>query len=109
MVSEGSNLSFIINGLINAGLRPTRQRKLLAKLVFSNGNRHFSAEEICRAVRKLRVGVSRATVYNTLNQFTQAGFLKEVVVNAGQSLFDTNLDDHYHFYHENEGALVDIP
>jgi len=108
MVSEGVNLSFVISGLINAGLRPTRQRKLLAKLIFSNAHHHFSAEEICRAVRKMRVGVSRATVYNTLNQFAKAGFLREVVVNAGQSLFDTNLDDHYHFYHENEGELVDI-
>ncbi len=109
MVSEGGNLSSIIKGLISSGLRPTRQRKLLAKIIFSKGNHHFSAEEICRAVRKLRAGVSRATVYNTLNQFTEAGFLREVVVSSGQSLFDTNLDNHYHFYDEVDGKLIDIP
>ena len=109
MVSEGVNVSSILKGLISYGLRPTRQRKLLAKFIFSKGNHHFSAEEICRAVRKLRAGVSRATVYNTLNQFTEAGFLREVVVSSGQSLFDTNLDNHYHFYDEVDGKLIDIP
>jgi Fur family iron response transcriptional regulator len=53
--------------------------------------------------------VSLATVYNTLNQFTEAGLLREIVVDAGRSYFDTNVSDHHHFFHEGTGMLADIP
>ena len=53
--------------------------------------------------------MSLATVYNTLHQFTRAGLLREVVVEAGRSYFDTNTTQHHHFYYGDDGALVDIP
>ena len=53
--------------------------------------------------------VSLATVYNTLHQFTEAGLLREVVVEPGRSYFDTNTDDHHHFFCEANGMLQDIP
>jgi len=52
---------------------------------------------------------SLATVYNTLHQFTAAGLLREVVVEPGRSYFDTNIDDHHHFFSESVGTLQDIP
>jgi hypothetical protein len=55
------------------------------------------------------VRVSLATIYNTLHQFTQAGLLREIVVDAGRSYFDTNISDHHHFFHERTGMLADIP
>ncbi len=55
------------------------------------------------------VRVSLATVYNTLHQFTEAKLLREVVVEPGRSYFDTNVDDHHHFYFEQSGRLQDIP
>ncbi len=74
-----------------AGLRPTRQRLALAKLLFDRGDRHLTAEQLHGDVLKARVHVSQATVYNTLHQFTRAGLLREVVVEAGRSYFDTNV------------------
>ena len=53
-------------------------------------------------------GVSKATVYNTLHQFTDAGLLREVVVNPGTSHFDTNMGDHHHLYYEDSGELRDV-
>ena len=53
--------------------------------------------------------VSLATVYNTLHQFTSAGLLREVVVDLGQSYFDTNTSHHHHFFDESTGELSDIP
>ena len=38
------------------------------------------------------------TVYNTLNQFTDAGLLRRVTVHKEYSLFDTNIEHHHHFY-----------
>jgi Fur family transcriptional regulator, iron response regulator len=55
------------------------------------------------------IPVSLATVYNTLHQFTSVGLLREVVVDMGQSYFDTNTSHHHHFFDETTRALTDIP
>jgi Fur family iron response transcriptional regulator len=92
-----------------AGLRPTRQRLALARLLFDRGDRHVSAEQLHDEALTAKVRVSLATVYNTLHQFTLLGMLREVVVEAGRSYFDTNTSDHHHFFFENGGQLQDIP
>lgn len=98
----------IAEKLRTAGLRPTRQRLALAKILFGNGDRHVSAEDLHREACAAKVLVSVATVYNTLNQFTAAGLLREVAIEGDRSFFDTNTSNHFHFYHEKEGRLFDI-
>ena len=100
--------SDLIERLKDAGLRPTRQRLALAKLLFESGNRHLTAEQLFVEAREADVRVSLATIYNTLHQFTGAGLLREVVVDSGRSYFDTNIGDHHHFYVEDTGALLDV-
>jgi Fur family iron response transcriptional regulator len=95
--------------LRHAGLRPTRQRVELASLLFRDCDRHVTAESLHDEVTKTGVKVSLATVYNTLHQFTQAGLLRQVIVDAARSYFDTNTGDHQHFFLEKEGLLIDIP
>jgi len=95
--------------LRQAGLRPTRQRVELAGLLFSDHDRHVTAESLHDEVTAAGVKVSLATVYNTLHQFTEAGLLRQVIVDAARSYFDTNTGDHQHFFLEDEGMLVDIP
>jgi Fur family transcriptional regulator, iron response regulator len=95
--------------LRGVGLRPTRQRVALAGLLFRHGDRHVSAESLHAEATKAGFGVSLATVYNTLHQFTEAGLLQQVVVDAGRSYFDTNIGEHQHFYYADEGELIDIP
>ena len=92
-----------------AGLRPTRQRLALAQLLWGHGDRHVTAEQLHGQAASAAVRVSLATVYNTLHQFTEAGLLQEVVVEPGRSYFDTNIDDHHHFFSEPAGTLQDIP
>jgi Fur family iron response transcriptional regulator len=92
-----------------AGLRPTRQRIELARLLFREGDRHVTAESLAEEGSKAGIRVSLATVYNTLHQFQAAGLLRQVVVDASRSYFDTNVGDHQHFFLENEGLLIDIP
>jgi Fur family iron response transcriptional regulator len=101
--------SSALDRLRGAGLRPTRQRLALARLLFDKGHRHVSAEQLHGEAVGSEVRVSLATVYNTLHQFTTAGLLNEVVVEPARSYFDTNVDDHHHFFFEDTGALVDIP
>lgn len=94
--------------LRTAGLRPTRQRLELAGLLFRDDDRHLTAEGLHAEAQDAGVQVSLATVYNTLHQFTEAGLLRQVVVDAARSYFDTNVGDHQHFYCEDEGRLIDI-
>jgi Fur family iron response transcriptional regulator len=98
-----------LDRLRSAGLRPTRQRLALAKLLFDGCDRHISAEQLHGEALTSNIRVSLATVYNTLHQFTDAGMLREIVVDAGRSYFDTNTSDHHHFFFSTTGRLEDIP
>ena len=92
-----------------AGLRPTRQRMALGWLLFGKGARHLTAEMLYEEATLSKVPVSLATVYNTLNQLTDAGLLRQVSVDGTKTYFDTNVSEHHHFFIEGENALVDIP
>ncbi len=90
-----------------AGLRPTRQRLALAKLLFT-ADRHVTAEGLHEEAILAQMPVSLATVYNALHQFTEAGLLRQVAVDGARTYFDTNTSDHHHFYVEGEDRVLDI-
>ncbi|MBL8630730.1 MAG: transcriptional repressor [Rhodospirillaceae bacterium] len=96
----------VLNRLRAAGLRPTRQRLALAKLLFAHGPRHVTAESL---FNEARGNLSLATVYNALHDFTEKGLLREISIKSGQSYFDTNTTAHHHFYFEKTGKLQDVP
>ena len=98
-----------IKKIESSGIRPTKQRRVLAKILFEKGNRHLSADELFHDVKKEDRKISMATVYNTLKQFTSLGLVREVVVDQNKSLYCTNHKSHYHLYIEDEGKIVDIP
>ncbi|WP_347313682.1 iron response transcriptional regulator IrrA [Defluviimonas sp. SAOS-178_SWC] len=96
--------------LAQAELRPTRQRLALAGLLVGDGkDRHVTAEGLHAAATRAGEPVSLATVYNTLRAFCEAGLVNEISVDGSRSYFDTRLDDHPHFFWEEEGRLVDAP
>lgn len=98
----------VLERLKTVNLRPTRQRMALARLLFENGDRHVTAESLHSEAQTADIKVSLATIYNTLHQFTNAGLLREVVVEQGRSYFDTNTQEHHHFFFEDSGQLMDI-
>ena len=104
-----SDYNKVIKKLNNSGVRPTKQRMVLAKLLFEKGKRHVSAEDLYTEVRKEDRRISLATVYNTLKQFTKLDIVKEVVLDQNKSLYCNNNKSHYHLYIEDEGKVVDIP
>jgi len=104
-----SDYNQAIKKLSKNGIRPTKQRIILAKLLFEKGDRHISAEELFEEVRKEDRKISLATIYNTLKQFTSLGLLKELVIDQNKSIYCTNHHKHYHLYVEDEGTLIDIP
>ena len=106
---EESSRTDIKTKLREVGLRPTRQRVALAELLFETGDRHVTAEVLHEEAERGSFRISLATVYNTLNQFTEAGLLREVAVEGSKAYFDTNTSDHHHFFFETSGRLADIP
>jgi len=94
-----------LDRLRNAGLRSTRQRLALAKLLFDGQNRHVTAEILHGEALEASVRVSLATVYNTLHQFNEVGLLREIVVDSGRSYFDTNISEHHHIYNERHPGI----
>jgi Fur family transcriptional regulator, iron response regulator len=92
-----------------AGLRPTLQRRALAKLLFGSGDRHVTAEQLHEEAVTAGERVSLATVYNTLHQLKASGLLREIALDGHRAYFDTNTSNHNHFYYEKAGVLTDIP
>jgi len=95
--------------LRRSGLRPTRQRLALAKLLFAGEDRHVTAEMLHADAVAAGQRVSLATVYNTLHQFKRAGLLRELAIDGSRTVFDTNTSNHNHFFIERDGHLLDIP
>jgi Fur family iron response transcriptional regulator len=94
--------------LRSAGLRPTRQRLMLGRLLFANGHRHVTAEALFDEAMAADMQLSLATVYNTLNQLTEAGLLRRIAADGSKSFFDTDTSVHPHFYLEGEDVLIDV-
>jgi Fur family iron response transcriptional regulator len=95
--------------LRQAKLRPTRQRLALGRLLFGNGDRHVTAEQLHAEVAGFGEHVSLATVYNTLHQFKRAGLVRELAIEGSKAYFDTNTSNHNHFLLEATAELMDIP
>jgi Fur family transcriptional regulator, iron response regulator len=95
--------------LRQAGMRPTQQRLVLGSLLFANGGRHVTAATLHAEAAAAGIHLSLATVYNTLNQFTDAGLLRQIGVDGSISHFDTNPTAHHHFFVDHENRLLDVP
>ena len=108
--TQGETHRIVDQWLAKGGLRPTRQRVILARRLIGDGkNRNVTAESLFAASNDHADKVSLATVYNTLRAFCDAGLMREITVDGAKSYFDTNMSDHPHFYWEDSAELVDAP
>ena len=96
--------------LRTSGLRPTRQRLAICKLLFNRKKTfHFTVEKLKKiAERESKEKISVATLYNTVQAFKEKGYLKEIAIKGNKTFFDTNTSHHHHFYDEDMSQLVDI-
>ena len=97
-----------LNSLKNSPLKITKQRVDIIKILFKDGNDHFTAEDVHRKIEKLGLNISLATVYNCLNQFTDHNIIKSVKTSCNKIYFDTNITSHHHFFCKNSSTLIDI-
>lgn len=92
----------------NCGILPTPQRIEIAEILLKEPQ-HLSAEQVIERLQAKGSRVSKATVYNTLNLFTERGLVNECVVDPERRFYDSNTDAHHHFYNLDTGELIDIP
>ena len=99
-----------IDKLRSSGLRPTRQRLKLCKVLFNRSTTfHFTINDLKKQIsEKLNEKISLATIYNTVHAFKKKGYLKEILINSDKSYFDTNTKIHHHFFDNSTKELVDI-
>lgn len=91
------------------GLRPTRQRRVLARLLFNGAGRHVDAQMLHTEAATTNEKLSLATVYNALREFEHAGLIRRVAVPSERVWFDTDTGAHRHFFIESEGRVLDVP
>lgn len=95
--------------LQDAGLRCTRQRIELGRLLFAKGDRHFTADLLHEEARHNQIPVSLATIYNTLQLFMNVGLVRRLATGGQKAWFDTNVSEHHHLVLEDESRIIDIP
>ena len=92
--------------LRESGLRPTKQRLYICNVLFNRKNTfHFTIENLKKIIKKK---ISQATLYNTVHALKEKGYLKEIILKGNQTFFDTNTQNHHHFYDEDMSQLIDI-
>ena len=103
-------LKFHTNKLRASGLRPTKQRLTISKILFNRKDTfHFTIEQLKKNIEKnVKKKISLATIYNTIHAFKKKGYLKEISLKGNKTFFDTNTKHHHHFYDEDMSQLVDI-
>ncbi len=89
-------------------LKVTEQRIAMVNLLFKNGAAHFTADDIYEEVSKKKIKISLATIYNCLNQFKEFGMIKAIKISSDKIYFDTNLEDHHHFFCIKSSKLIDV-
>jgi len=96
--------------LRSSGLRPTKQRLTICKVLFDRKDTfHFTIDNLKKKIEKsTKSKLSLATVYNTVHAFKNRGYLKEISLQGNKTFFDTNSKSHHHFYDQDTGDLIDI-
>tara|TARA_A100001011_G_scaffold120598_1_gene127258 strand:- start:198 stop:614 length:417 start_codon:yes stop_codon:yes gene_type:complete len=105
-----NNNSHFIEKLRSSGLRPTKQRLEICKLLFDRKKTfHFTIAGLYKILKKeTNKKISLATIYNTIHSFKKKGYLKEISINSEKSYFDTNTSNHHHFLDINTNQLIDL-
>ena len=104
------NNTIFIEKLRSSGLRPTKQRIKICKLLFDRKKTfHFTVNDISKTLKKETSDkISLATIYNTIHSFKKKGYLKEISLNREKSYFDTNTSNHHHCLDVNTNELIDL-
>jgi Fur family transcriptional regulator, ferric uptake regulator len=85
----------IVSAFEEAGYRRTAPRRALAELVASSGG-HFTADGLLAESRRRRLGVTRATVFRSLDVLSDLGLVERLDLPSGEHAFVACEPAHHH-------------
>lgn len=94
-MTQDEELDLIEREMKRRGHRWTQQRRLIVKVALAN-HEHFQADELLALCRRRDRGVSRATVYRTLQMLEDAGFVSGLDTGDGGRRFEHTLGHEHH-------------
>lgn len=94
--SEKLTIKQLSSILTQRGIRPSQQRLMILEYLMTHSN-HPSVDMIYCALLSEVPTLSRATVYNTLNLFLEAGLVKTLDIVENESRYDIVTTTHGHF------------
>ena len=105
-----SNNNIFTEKLRSSGLRPTKQRIEISKLLFNRKDTfHFTISDLSNSLNNTTPKkIALATIYNTIHAFKKKGYLKQISINSDKTYFDTNISNHHHFFDESNKKLIDL-
>lgn len=108
MKRDNQRLHTIKNLLVEHGVRPTIHRIHIAQYVLDEAD-HPTADEVLEWAKQNLTKISRATVYNTLRELSQAGLIREFrFPQVSKTVFDKNTQNHFHFYDQASESFLDL-
>ena len=87
--------SAIVSAFETAGYRSTAPRRALAGVIASRAG-HFTAEELLGESRKRRLGVTRATIFRSLDVLADLGVVERLDLPTGEHAFVACEPAHHH-------------
>lgn len=98
----------LLDRLRARGWRLTTQRRVVAEAL-TGENIHLTADDVHERAARTLPDLSRATVYNTLNELVAMGEIAEVVPDGRSSRYDPNVvHPHHHLHCTACGRLEDV-
>jgi Fur family peroxide stress response transcriptional regulator len=95
--------------LNRSGYRLTRQRREVLDALMEITDQHPTASEVFMHVKAQSPTISLATVYNTLEKFSECAVIKQVNVEREPTRYCANLQEHAHFFCTDCGKVIDAP
>jgi Fur family transcriptional regulator, ferric uptake regulator len=87
--------SEIVSAFRTAGYRLTGPRRALAALIAAQGG-HFTADELLGESRRRRLGVTRATIFRSLDVLADLGVVERLDLPSGEHAFVACESAHHH-------------
>jgi Fur family peroxide stress response transcriptional regulator len=89
------------------GIRPMNKRVKIMNYLVSKRN-HPTAEMIYLEMVNEITGLSKTTVYNTLNLFVQEGIARALNIDSNELRYDADVSQHGHFKCKECGEVYDF-
>jgi Fe2+ or Zn2+ uptake regulation protein len=107
-MSDDGRIELLHAELRSRGERMTVARKAIID-VLADASDHLTAEDVLEAVQAKHPEIHRATVYRTLDRFTELGITEHTHLGHGPAVYHLTDNLHQHLVCEHCGRVTEVP